>query len=682
MKKVQGIKTKLLDSLQKFGPAMLPVIAMIPIGGLLLGLGVMMQNTTFIEALPLLGTDVVQLIAGLFQAIGNLIIGNLPIIFACAISFGLSKQDGIAGFSGMIGYLTFITAMGYLGKIDTEAVAKSSGAYTTILGIPTLQTGVFGGMAIGLLVAFLYKKFKDSKLPKAFSFFQGKRFVAIITVVASILLAVMFLVVWPPIQSGIEFFSTKVVDPNTSFGLFTYGIVNYLLVPFGLQHLWYPPFLFQFGSYTTVAGEVVHGDLAMFIAQLADGVPVTAGVYSGVFLTVGVCIGTALAIAKEARPENRKKTLGLYIAGMITVFCTGITEPIEFTFLFSCFPLYLVHCIMKAVAFPVMSFLNVHIASSFCGGLMDYLVYGVFQQAPGWFWVIPMNVAFAAFDYYLIRFLIRKFNFQTPGREKQLAEQTDSIILEDQLPALVLTALGGKENISSLDACATRLRVKFMDKQKFDQKQVSHLGASGVMELGNTTQIIFGTKALSLKEQIQAIIEGKVIPSSSESNTNEKVQTEDSFEEFVVPIEGELLSLSQVPDKVFSEEMMGPGFAIDPISGEVVSPVDGKILEVFPTKHAISILSEKGKEVLIHIGIETVGLQGIPFDILIEKDQIIKKGQPLATVDLEYIKEHAASAICSIVFTNSTHQKVELKKRGNVKLREKDFFSFQDKLSY
>lgn len=673
MNKMSAIKSKLLDSLQKFGPAMLPVIALIPVGGLLLGLGVMMQNPTFIETLPVLESGGLQLIAGLFSTIGNLIIGNLPIIFACTVSFGLCNQDGIAALSGVVGYLTFISALGYLKGITAENVGASNST-ATILGIPTMQTGVFGGIIIALLVAFIYKKFSNITLPKAFSFFQGKRFVALITVAASILLAVVFLFIWPPVQNGIEFFSEKVVSSGSPFGLFIYGIVNFLLVPFGLQHLWYPPFLFQFGSYTTLAGEIVHGDLAIFLAQLADGAPVTGGVYSGAFITVGVCIGTALAIAREARPENRKKILGLYLAGMITVFCTGITEPIEFSFLFTCFPLYLVHSFVKAIAFPIMSFLNVHIASSFCGGLMDYLVYGVFQQAPGWLLVIPVNIAMGVFEYYLMRFLIRKFNFKTPGREdeQEMIEQT--AVVEDELPHLVLAALGGKENIETLDACATRLRVKMKDRLKLNRDSMSELGATGVMELGTTTQIIFGTKALSLKEQIQAVIEGKTVKKQSLEQTQQAILLDESIS---MPMTGNLLPLEQVPDKVFSEQMMGPGFAIDPSDGLVVAPVDGKIIEVFPTQHAIGILSEGGKEILIHLGIDTVKLKGEPFTILVKKGEEVNQGDKLAQMDVLYIAEHAVSTISPVVFTNLSEYQLLLKRQGNVVRNEKQLVSFE-----
>lgn len=671
-----SIGAKMLEKLQKFGPAMMLVIAVIPIGGLLLGIGVFMQNETFIADFPILGSSFVYAISTLLRSVGNMIIGNLHILFAVAIAEGLSDHDGVAGFAAALAFLIMNTVIGSILGITAESISGST-MYTTVLGIPTLQTGVFSGILTGLMVAYLYKKFKNVKFPQGLSFFQGKRFVPIISVLGGIILGALLCLIWPPIQNGIITLSTSLGNTNDPVVLYIFGLVNRLLIPFGLHNLWYPVFYFQIGTYTNLAGQVIVGDLNIYLAQLADGVPITAGLTSGgCYLFPGFCIAAALAITKMAKPENRKKTLGLFTAGIVTIIFTGITEPIEFVFLFTCLPLYIIHAFFMALSFPILCLLDIHVGSTFCGGMMDWIVYGVLQNSPGWQWIIPLNIVAGILYYFVFKFIIKKFNFKTPGREEDIIENRYEKESEDTLAAAVLKELGGKGNIMALDACATRLRVNVKSVKNINKAVFKTMGASGVMEVGNSLQIIFGTQAAFLKEQIKAIMEGRTI---SEQKAKEIQNASAVDEEIMIPVNGRLLKLKDVPDSVFSEGMMGTGFAIEPTDTTILSPVNGKIDNIFPTKHAIGILSDEGKEILIHMGIDTVKLEGKPFHVLVEQGQIVEIGQPLVKMDIDMIRDHAPSTITPVVFTNMPEYEMELDVSGDVKAKQKDFYHFRKK---
>lgn len=670
--------SRLMGALQKFGPAIILVIAVIPIGGMLLGLGTMMQNQSFIEVLPFLESRVVLSIASLLTSIGNLILGNLHIMFAIAVAEGLSDHDGVAGFSGALGFLVFNTVIGNVMGITAETVAENSNMYTTILGIPTLQTGVLGGVAVGLLTAFIYKKFKNVKLPEALAFFQGKRFVPIVMTIAATILAIPFIIFWPMIQEGILALGVMTTSSVNPVALWLYGVLNRLLIPFGLHHLIYPITYFQLGTYTTLAGEVVHGDVNIFLAQMADGVDITAGTFcGGCYLFPAFCVAAALAITKVAKPENRNKTLGLFSAGILTIILTGITEPIEFVFLFTCFPLYIIHSLFMALSFPILNALGIHVGSTFCGGLMDLLIYGVFQNAPRWWLIIPLNGIVGVIYYFIFKYIIIKFDFKTPGREDEEIMQSNFVQSADELAVRILETLGGKENITSLDACATRLRVELKSLKGIDKNSFVAMGASGVIEVGNGLHIVFGTQAASIKEQVKAVMEGKAVVKPDGKKKIRKAAN-NTNEEIISPMSGRIMKLSDTPDETFASGMLGIGFAIEPDAPEVVSPIDGQITSVFPTKHAICIESDKGEKIMLHLGIDTVKLEGKPFDVQVKEGDKIKAGELLAQIDLEEIKK-ASSIISPIVFIDKSDYEIILNKSGNVKAGDKGIVSFRKK---
>jgi PTS system D-glucosamine-specific IIC component len=576
------------------------------------------------------------------------------------------------------------TALG----INADSLTKDPQSYASVLGIPTLQTGVFGGIIMGIVAASMYNRFYKMELPSYLGFFAGKRFVPIVTAATSVILGLIMIIIWPPIQHGLNAFSNNMVDANLTLSAFIFGVVERSLIPFGLHHIFYAPFWFEFGSYTNHAGVVVHGDQRIFMEQIKDGVKhLTAGTFTTgkyPFMMFGLP-AAALAIYHEAKPEKKALVGGLMLSAGLTSFLTGITEPIEFSFLFVAPVLFGIHAIFAGLSFMTMHLLNVKIGMTFSGGLIDYILFGLINpQTHAWL-VIPVGLVFAVIYYFGFRFAIRKFNLKTPGRE--LEEEDDDAptgkVQAGELAGNILDAMGGKQNIAHLDACITRLRVSVNDIKNVDKNRLKKLGAAGVLEVGNNIQAIFGPRSETIKGEMKDIMEGRaprVVQKAPEKGVEQQIEEVNpealqtkrtGIDVFVSPLKGEIKPITEVPDQVFSGKMMGDGFAIVPAEGMVVSPVDGKIVNLFPTKHAIGILSDNGREILIHVGIDTVNLKGQGFETLVSENERIEKGQPLLKVDLDYIKEHAASTITPIVFTNLAEgEKVVIEKSGLVDLKQ------------
>ncbi|WP_420810424.1 glucose-specific PTS transporter subunit IIBC [Halobacillus ihumii] len=656
---------------------MLPV-ALLPAAGILLAFGTSFAQDDFVEKVPFFGTPWVQTLLKVMAEAGGVVFDNLPLLFAVGVAIGLAKGDGVAGLAAIIGYLIMNVVMGVLGEVTPEMT--SDPAYAEVLGIPTLQTGVFGGIIVGILAASMYNRYYNIELPQFLGFFAGKRFVPIITAFTSLFLGIIMLFVWPYAQSGLNALSYLMLETNQTISVFFFGVIERALIPFGLHHIFYSPFWFEFGTYTTAAGEVVRGDQAIFFAQLQDGVEFTAGTFmvgKFPFMMFGLP-AAALAIYHTAKPERKKVVGGIMASAALTSFLTGITEPIEFSFLFVAPLLFGIHCIFAGFSFMIMEILGVKIGQTFSGGLIDFILFGVLPNRTEWWWVIIVGLCFSVIYYFGFRWAILKFNLATPGREDEAEDADDDGEVGD-LPFEILEAMGGQENIDHLDACITRLRVSVNDKGNVNKNRLKKLGASGVMEVGNNIQAIFGPVSDTLRGQMQDIIDGKT-PRSRE-DVAEIVNEAKSAEapvtagdlEFVSPIQGRVLPITEVPDGVFSGKMMGDGFAIEPKDGKIVSPINGKVLNVFPTKHAIGLQADNGMEVLIHIGIDTVKLKGEGFTSLIEEGDTVKQGQALMEVDLDYVKAHAPSIVTPIVFTNlSEEQSVELKATGEVKRNEPD----------
>jgi glucose PTS system EIICBA or EIICB component len=678
---------KAFGVLQKVGKALMLPVALLPAAGILLALGAALRNPALLELAPFLDNSTVDLIAAVMQKAGDIIFGNLPLLFAVGVAVGLAGGEGTAGLAAIIGYLIMNVTMGTVLGITPEDVNGLN--FASVLGIPTLQTGVFGGIIVGILASAMYNKFYEIELPSYLGFFAGKRFVPIITAATALLLGILMIFIWPPIQNGLNAFSQNMVHANLTISAFIFGVIERALIPFGLHHIFYSPFWYEFGEYATKAGEVVRGDQRIFMAQITDNVQnLTAGTFMTgkfPFMMFGLP-AAALAIYHEAKPEKKVLVGGLMASAALTSFLTGITEPIEFSFLFVAPILFGIHAIFAGFSFMIMHMLDVKIGMTFSGGLIDYILFGLINPQTNAWIVIPVGLVFAVVYYFGFRFAIRTFNLKTPGRELEEEENQAPTgkAGSGDLASNILDAMGGKGNIAHLDACITRLRVSVNDIKDVDKAQLKKLGAAGVLEVGNNIQAIFGPRSETIKGQMKDIMDGKKprttvkapekgVEQQIEEINPEALQNARSTEDegFMAPLKGELKPITEVPDQVFAGKMMGDGFAIVPVEGTIVSPVNGKIVNLFPTKHAIGILSDTGREILIHVGIDTVNLKGQGFETLVAENDIVEQGQPLLKVDLDYIKEHATSTITPIVFTNLAEgEKVVIEKPGQVDLKQ------------
>ncbi|KKD22748.1 glucose-specific PTS transporter subunit IIBC [Staphylococcus cohnii] len=659
---------KFFGQLQRIGKALMLPVAILPAAGLLLAFGTVLQGDVLQSYLPFIKADGFQHVAQMMEGAGVVIFDNLPMIFALGVAIGLAGGDGVAAIAAFVGFMIMNKTMGAFLGITSDNVSDAASGYANVLGIPTLQTGVFGGIIIGTLAAWCYNKFYNISLPSYLGFFAGKRFVPIMMATCSFILAFPMAWIWPTIQYGLNAFSEGLLESNTGIAVFLFGFIKRLLIPFGLHHIFHAPFWFEFGSFKNAAGQIIHGDQRIFIAQITENVPLTAGKFMGGEFPVMMfgLPAAALAIYHSAKKENRKVVGGLMLSGALTSFLTGITEPLEFSFLFVAPLLFFIHAVLDGFGFLIMYLLNVHLGYTFSGGFIDFLLLNILPNKTAWWLVIPVGIVYAILYYFIFRFIIKKLNYKTPGREDK--EMQNNSVSVSELPFKVLDAMGGKENIKHLDACITRLRVEVNEKSQVDVESLKQLGASGVLEVGNNMQAIFGPKSDQIKHDMAQIIAGNITKpeeTTIESEAmNESVTVEG--ETIYAPLKGRTIPLDEVPDQVFSDKLMGDGLAIYPDNGEVVAPFDGTVELVFPTKHAIGLKSESGVEVLIHFGLETVGLQGEGFTVHVDSGDTIVKGQSLMTVDLDYIKTHAKSDITPIIVTNSGEHEIKTTHDGAV----------------
>ncbi|MDK7753727.1 glucose-specific PTS transporter subunit IIBC [Staphylococcus ureilyticus] len=659
---------KFFGQLQRIGKALMLPVAILPAAGLLLAFGTVLQGDVLQSYLPFIKADGFQHVAQMMEGAGVVIFDNLPMIFALGVAIGLAGGDGVAAIAAFVGFMIMNKTMGAFLGITSDNVSDAASGYANVLGIPTLQTGVFGGIIIGALAAWCYNKFYNISLPSYLGFFAGKRFVPIMMATCSFILAFPMAWIWPTIQYGLNAFSEGLLESNTGIAVFLFGFIKRLLIPFGLHHIFHAPFWFEFGSFKNAAGQIIHGDQRIFIAQITENVPLTAGKFMGGEFPVMMfgLPAAALAIYHSAKKENRKVVGGLMLSGALTSFLTGITEPLEFSFLFVAPLLFFIHAVLDGFGFLIMYLLNVHLGYTFSGGFIDFLLLNILPNKTAWWLVIPVGIVYAILYYFIFRFIIKKLNYKTPGREDK--EMQNNSVSVSELPFKVLDAMGGKENIKHLDACITRLRVEVNEKSQVDVESLKQLGASGVLEVGNNMQAIFGPKSDQIKHDMAQIIAGNITKpeeTTIESEAmNESVTVEG--ETIYAPLKGRTIPLDEVPDQVFSDKLMGDGLAIYPDNGEVVAPFDGTVELVFPTKHAIGLKSESGVEVLIHFGLETVGLQGEGFTVHVDSGDTIVKGQSLMTVDLDYIKTHAKSDITPIIVTNSGEHEIKTTHDGAV----------------
>ncbi|HID4769729.1 TPA: glucose-specific PTS transporter subunit IIBC [Staphylococcus aureus] len=678
------MRKKLFGQLQRIGKALMLPVAILPAAGLLLAIGTAMQGEALQRYLPFIQNGGVQTVAKLMTGAGGIIFDNLPMIFALGVAIGLAGGDGVAAIAAFVGYIIMNKTMGDFLQVTPKNIGDPASGYASILGIPTLQTGVFGGIIIGALAAWCYNKFYNINLPSYLGFFAGKRFVPIMMATTSFILAFPMALIWPTIQTGLNAFSTGLLDSNTGVAVFLFGFIKRLLIPFGLHHIFHAPFWFEFGSWKNAAGEIIHGDQRIFIEQIREGAHLTAGKFmQGEFPVMMFGLpAAALAIYHTAKPENKKVVAGLMGSAALTSFLTGITEPLEFSFLFVAPLLFFIHAVLDGLSFLTLYLLDLHLGYTFSGGFIDYFLLGILPNKTQWWLVIPVGLVYAVIYYFVFRFLIVKLKYKTPGREDKQSQAATASATE--LPYAVLEAMGGKANIKHLDACITRLRVEVNDKSKVDVPGLKDLGASGVLEVGNNMQAIFGPKSDQIKHEMQQIMNGQVVenPTTMEDDKDETVvvaedksATSELSHIVHAPLTGEVTPLSEVPDQVFSEKMMGDGIAIKPSQGEVRAPFNGKVQMIFPTKHAIGLVSDSGLELLIHIGLDTVKLNGEGFTLHVEEGQEVKQGDLLINFDLDYIRNHAKSDITPIIVTQGNITNLDFKQgeHGNISFGDQLF---------
>lgn len=666
---------KFFGQLQRIGKALMLPVAILPAAGLLLAIGTAIQGESLQQYLPFIQNGGIQSIGEMMAGAGGIIFDNLPIIFAMGVAIGLAGGDGVAAIAAFVGYIIMNKTMGAFLHVSPDNVNDAASGYASVLGIPTLQTGVFGGIIIGALAAWCYNKFFNISLPSYLGFFAGKRFVPIMMALTSFVLAFPMALIWPTIQTGLNAFSEGLLDANTGLSVFLFGFIKRLLIPFGLHHIFHAPFWFEFGSWTNAAGDIIRGDQRIFIEQIREGSHLTAGKFmQGEFPVMMFGLpAAALAIYHTAKPGSKKVVAGLMGSAALTSFLTGITEPLEFSFLFVAPLLFFIHAILDGLAFLTMYLLDVHLGYTFSGGFIDFVLLGVLPNQTNWWLVIPVGLVYAVIYYFVFRFLITKFNYKTPGREDKQVEASTATASE--LPFEVLDAMGGQENIKHLDACITRLRVEVKEKSKVDVAGLKALGASGVLEVGNNMQAIFGPKSDQIKHDMAMIMKGEITKPTETTvpvEDDNKVTHMDDLDEVEIysPGKGQIIPLSEVPDQVFAQKMMGDGVGFVPEDGEIVAPFDGTVKTIFPTKHAIGIESDEGIELLIHIGIDTVKLDGSGFESMVSTGDTIKKGQTLMQVDLDYIKANAPSIVTPLILTNLENRTLEITDVSEVKSQQ------------
>lgn len=721
------MKDKIFGVLQRVGRSFMLPIAILPVAGLLLGFGGSFTNETMLETYGLLNVmgpgTIPYAIFQVMSEAGNIVFANLPIIFAMGVAIGMAKKEKeVAALSAAIAFFIMHASISAMITINGGTENMLEGATTSVVGITSLQMGVFGGIIVGLGVASLHNRFYKIELPQVLSFFGGTRFVPIISSLVYTGVGILMFFIWPVIQTGIYALGDLVFNSGYA-GTWVYGFLERLLLPFGLHHVFYLPFWqTALGGTMEVGGTLIEGAQNIFFAQLADPTvehfAVSATRFmSGKFpLMIFGLPGAALAMYKTAKPEKKKAVAGLLLSAALTSMLTGITEPLEFTFIFVAPMLYGIHCVFAGLAYMLMHLFNVGVGMTFSGGLIDMFLFGILQgnAKTNWIWIVIVGIGYFIVYYLLFGFLIKRFDLKTPGRddseEVKLYRRSDvearkngdngsEASSEDALSQTICQGLGGKKNISDVDCCATRLRCTVHKAECVDDALLKSTGASGVVHKGNGVQIIYGPRVSVIKSNLEDYLEtapdeeftagGNDVDATAHvgvdtnvdgganagvaENANTSSAEATVVETIVIssPITGLAADLSTTPDEAFAGKMMGDGAVVTPEDSVVRAPEDGEVCFVFETKHAIGFLTDSGVSLLIHMGIDTVALNGEGFEVFVENGQKVKKGEPLLSLNLDYLKENAPSLASPVLCTElEDNQKVRLLKDGQIKAGE------------
>ena len=644
---------------------------------------------------------------------GNIVFANLPIIFAMGVAIGMAKKEKeVAALSAAITFFIMHASIGAMITINGGAEKMLEGATADVVGITSLQMGVFGGIIVGLGVAALHNKFYKIQLPQVLSFFGGTRFVPIICSLVYTLVGILMFFIWPVIQSGIYSVGDLVLNSGYA-GTWVYGFMERLLIPFGLHHVFYLPF-WQTGVGGTmeVGGQLIEGAQNIFFAQLADPTVTEFSVsatrfMSGKFpLMIFGLPGAALAMYKTAKPEKKKEVEGLLLSAALTSMITGITEPLEFTFLFVAPLLYGIHCVFAGLAYMLMHVFKVGVGMTFSGGLIDMFLFGIMQgnAKTNWIWIVIVGVVYFIVYYLLFSFLINKLDLKTPGRDdsdevklyrrsdveakKKGEAKADNVNSSDELSEMICKGLGGKKNISDVDCCATRLRCTVYKAELVNDSLLKNTGASGVVHKGNGVQIIYRPRVTVIKSNFEDYLE--TAPNIEYNKKDNAVKNEDKEDDIFnedkdkkkivksivisSPITGISANLDTAADEAFASRMMGDGAIVTPTDEIVVAPDDGEIIFVFDTKHAVGFTTKDGISMIIHIGIDTVKLGGQGFSVLVKAGDKMKKGDTIMKLDLEYLKQNAPSVASPVICTElADNQKIRLVAEGKINAGEELF---------
>ena len=690
---------------QQIGKSLFLPIAILPFAGILLGIGSSFTNETTIATYGLSGIlHPGSLLYGLMMMLnyaGNAIFGNLALIFALAVALGMAKKEkGVAVLSSGIFYLIMLTTINVLltlnGSIVDGQIADTvkDGAIASVLGIQTLQMGVFGGIIAGVIAAMLCNKFYKTQLPDALSFFAGTRFVPIVCMVFGIVTGAILFVVWPIIQNGIYALG-GLVQASGYAGTFIYGCIERALIPFGLHHIFYMPFWQTgVGGSAVIDGINVMGAQNIFFAQLASPETTQFSVDACRFLTgkypfmMGGLPGAALAMYVCARPEKKKQTGSLLFSVALTSFLTGVTEPIEFTFLFLAPALFAIHVVFAGLSFMTCHILNICVGTTFSDGLIDLILYGVLpgQAKSNWMMLIPVIAVYFVLYFFVFRFFILKWNLKTPGREDD-GEEVRMISKEeyrqatgvgvaggkaavaaanfDEKSATILRGVGGVDNLVDIDCCATRLRLTLVDGGKVNEALLKSTGASGVVIKGAGIQVIYGPSVTIVKSNFEEFVEqvrSGAIPESMVMGVEEKPAEEapakaetPKLKDVVLGahMNGRMLLMTEVQDEAFASCALGDGVAIEPSEGKLYAPADATVVNVFDTKHAIGLAIGDEMELLLHVGIDTVKLGGKHFEAHVKEGQEVKKGDLLVSFDMDAIKKEGYLCTTPMIVCNT-----------------------------
>lgn len=688
------MKDKIFGVLQRVGRSFMLPIALLPVAGLLLGIGSSFTNPTTIETYNLGGIiyegGVFYTVLDIMSRTGSAIFDNLALLFAMGVAIGMAKKEKeVAALSGAIAYLVMNTAISVLITASGGVEAMAENSTTSVLGITTLQMGVFGGIIVGLGVAALHNRFYKIELPQVLSFFGGTRFVPIVCTVIYLIVGIIMFYLWPFVQLGISKLGVLVLNSGYA-GTWIYGILERALIPFGLHHVFYMPFWqTELGGSAIIDGSVVTGAQNIFFAELAskstDVFSVSATRFmSGKFpFMIFGLPAAAFAMYRAARPEKKKVVGGLLLSAALTSMLTGITEPLEFTFIFVAPLMYGVHCVLAGLSYMLMHIFNVGVGMTFSGGAIDLTLFGILQgnQKTNWIWIVIIGLIYAVVYYFVFYFMITKMNLATPGREADDIEpklyrrsDVDAAKSEknsaggavDMISALILKGLGGKENLSDVDCCATRLRITVIDIEKVTDSLLKESGASGVIHKGNGVQVIYGPRVSVVKSNLEAFIDSpqsdaldNILGNTPAESAAEKTKPQSDLQTKTATIvmyshlSGTVVNIENVEDDVFSQKILGDGIAVEPSEGKLYAPCDGKIDSIFDTKHAVNILSTDGTEVLLHIGIDTVKLGGKHFEAHVSDGQEIKKGDLLITFDIDAIKAEGYKVTTPLIIGNT-----------------------------